>query len=145
MVCDFLQFRVNQQVGLMQPQGLQEKIPDLRRQLQKLWSLHDEHNKKMNTWVVTTREDCEERLATARSLWRKSESLVYATAEGDEDCDTVVLLGECKNLLASCDDLVASAEEILRLYDLGTDTSVMNCISDESADSESALEAYSYQ
>jgi hypothetical protein len=98
----------------------------------------------MNTWVVTTREDCEERLATTHSLWRKSESLVYATAEGDEDSD-MVLLGECKNLLASCDDLVASAEEILRLYDLGTDTSVMNCISDESADSESALEAYSYQ
>ena len=84
---------------------------------------------------------------TARSLWRKSESLVYATAEGDDSdgSDMVVLLGECKNLLASCDDLVASAEEILWLYDLGTNTSIMNCISDESADSESGLEAHSYQ
>lgn len=74
---------------------------------------------------------------------------MYATTEGDnlEGSDMVVLLGECKNLLVSCDDLVASAEEILRLYDLGTDTSVMNCISDELADSESelALEVHSYQ
>jgi hypothetical protein len=101
----------------------------------------------MNTWIVMTRKDCEEGLATARSLWRESEGLVYATAEGDDSdgSDMVVLLGECKNLLASCDDLVASAEEILRLYDLGTDTSVMNCISDESADSGSGLEAHSYQ
>lgn len=68
---------------------------------------------------------------------------MYATAEGNEDSDMVGLLGECKNLLTSCDDLVALVEEILWLYDLGTNTSVMNCISDESADS--ALEAHSYQ
>jgi hypothetical protein len=44
--------------------------------------------------------------------------------EDEEDSDMVVLMAECENLLSVCDDLVASKEELLRLYDLGTDISV---------------------
>ena len=34
----------------------------------------------------------------------------------------MVLLTECKNLLSACDDLVVAKEEILRLYDLSTNS-----------------------
>jgi hypothetical protein len=75
--------------------------------------------------VTNSREDLEEELAAARRLWTKSECLLYAVANEDkEDSDVIVLMAECKNLLSGCDDLIASKEEILRLYDLGTDTSV---------------------
>ena len=82
----------------------------------------------MDIRATKSRNDCEETLATARRLWRESESLLYAAAEDDEDSDMIVLVAECKVLLTACNDLITSAEEILRLYDLGTDTSV---ISDE--------------
>ena len=75
--------------------------------------------------VTNSREDLKEALAAARRLWTKSESLLYAVAnEDEEDSDMVVLMAECKNLLSACDNLIASKEEILQLYDLGTDTSV---------------------
>lgn len=76
--------------------------------------------------VTNSREDLEEALAAARRLWTKSESLLYAVAnEDEEDSDVIVLMAECKNLLSGCDSLIASKEEILRLYNLGTDTSVI--------------------
>lgn len=71
-----------------------------------------------------TRENCEEKLATAHHLSKKCENLVYAAAKDKEDNGTVVLLIECKRLLTACDILVALVEDILRQYDLDTNTSV---------------------
>lgn len=75
-------------------------------------------------WKIKSRMECEEGLAAARRLWSQSEALVYTAAEDDENCNMLVLLTESKKLLSACDDLVVAKEEILRSYDLGTDTSV---------------------
>jgi hypothetical protein len=100
-------------------------LAGLQQELRKLWSLCDEQNIVPEMKATKSREDLEELLAVARQLWTKSESLLYAVADEDEeDNNMVVLMAECKNLLSACDDLIASKEEILRLYDLGTDTSV---------------------
>jgi hypothetical protein len=105
----------------------------IRQQLQKLWSQHSTQEEQTDVWKTKSRKECEEGLAAARWLWSQSEALVYHTAaEDDEDCDMVVLLTECKNLLSACDDLVVMKEEILRLYDLSTNTSVTNYFSDDS-------------